>query len=99
VRRAIGKVMAVVLPWPTRQQRRDAISAARDAKEKSLAAAAQAEGLRAQAERAAREIAPGGRPGLRVLLGGQPTGRADCPVLQSGQLADCPVFISGRLAE
>ena len=85
----------MVLPWPTRQQRRAAISAARREKEQALAAAALAAELQARVAQANR-----GRTQLRVTLADPiPTGRMDCPVLQGGQIDACPVFLSGRLTD
>ena len=39
MRRLLGRMMAVILPWPSRTSRQQAITAARDQKERSRAGA------------------------------------------------------------
>ena len=97
----------MIFPWPTRQQRQEAIGVARREKERSQAGAALAAGVSAEIEKLAVEhdhstaavaaVAFEGRTQLRVLLMDYPDRRMDCPVLLSGRLADCPVFRSGHL--
>ena len=92
----------MIFPWPSRKLRQEAIMNARREKEQSRLGAAQAADLQAQVRQAAGSRRPvtGGRTQLQVMLADpMPSGRMDCPVLQSGKLADCPVFLSGRLAD
>jgi hypothetical protein len=104
---AIGRLTAVIFPWPSRESRQAAIGAARREKERSVAGAAAAGIVRRQIElmttehdRSAAAVAAvvsEGRTQLGVLLAGHPDRRMDCPVLASGRLADCPVFRTGHL--
>ena len=103
----MGKVAAVVFPWPSRESRQAAIRDARREKEQSQADATLAVGISAEIEKLAVEhdrsaaavaaVVSEGRTQLGVLLVDYPDRHMDCPVLLSGRLADCPVFRSGHL--